>query len=279
MRKGAAIDAQRKMVQNINSAPARAQDNNTKHGDSFFVARVGGVSQNGWIGMTKQSCYMCNEPKTSVEHVPPRCLFPQKKDLPDGVDLRKQLITVPSCDLHNSQKSKDDEYLLYTLLLNIPNNQTAENYFFKKALRAIERNPSLIQEITKTNIPVTAVDNETGEVHRTVAVQIDEGRLHASLQSIGYALYYHHFDKPWPGTVQVYPHFLMHLTENNARDLNAPNERMQRCTELLMESRERLGENPDVFCYQVAEGNDSVNLIVYLRIYEGARVTLMFKNG
>ncbi|WP_156824340.1 hypothetical protein [Thioalkalivibrio sp. ALE20] len=229
--------------------------------------------------MIKRTCYMCGQPKTSVEHVPPRCLFPQTKDLPKGVNLRKQLITVPSCDLHNSQKSKDDEYLLYTLLLNIPNNQTAENHFFKKALRGIERNSSLIEGITKMNMPVTAVDNVTGEVHRTIAVKIDEKRLHSSLQSIGYALYYHHFGKPWSGTVQAYPHFLIHLTEPDARDLNAPNERMQQCTELLMEQCERFGDNPEVFCYQLAEGNDSVDMIMYLRIYEGSRATLMFKNG
>lgn len=243
-----------------------------------FVVELA-VSQNESISVTKKSCYMCSQPKTSVEHVPPRCLFPQKKDLPDGLDLRKQLITVPSCDLHNSQKSKDDEYLLYTLLLNIPNNQTAENYFFKKALRAIERNPSLIQGITKTNLPVTAVDNVTGKMHRTIAVQIDAERLHESLQSMGYALYYHHFRKPWPGTVQAYPHFLIHLTEPDARELNALNERMQQCTELLMEKRERFGENPDVFCYQLADENGSVKMIMYLRIYEGSRITLMFKNG
>ena len=59
------------------------------------------------------TCYMCTSAATSVEHVPPRCLFPEQKDLPIGVDLRKQLITVPSCDIHNSRKSKDDEYLFY----------------------------------------------------------------------------------------------------------------------------------------------------------------------
>ena len=73
--------------------------------------------------------------------------------------------------------------------------------------------------------------------------------------------------------------FLMHLTESNALDLNAPNERMQKYTEMLMEERERYGVNPDVFCYQEAKGNESVNLIMYLRIYEGSKVTLMFKNG
>ena len=28
-----------------------------------------------------------------------------------GIDYRKNLITVPACDAHNLQKSKDDEYL------------------------------------------------------------------------------------------------------------------------------------------------------------------------
>ena len=71
----------------------------------------------------------------------------------------------------------------------------------------------------------------------------------------------------------------MHLTEPDARDLNAPNEKMQQCTELLMEQCERFGENPEVFCYQLAGGNDSVDTTMYLRIYEGSRATLMFKNG
>src|SRR5699024_7837115 len=128
--------------------------------------------------------------------------------------------------------------------------QTAKNHFFKKVLRAIERNPSLIQKITNTNIPVTVVDNDTGEVHGTVAVQIDEYRLHASLQSIGYALYYHHFGKAWFGSIQAYPHVLMHLTEKNARELNAHDERMQNCTEMLMKDCKVDGENPEVSCYQ-----------------------------
>lgn len=68
--------------------------------------------------MSVTHCYMCEATATSVEHVPPRCLFPEQKDLPSGVNLRKQLITVPSCEAHNTSKSKDDEYLLYALLMN-----------------------------------------------------------------------------------------------------------------------------------------------------------------
>ncbi|MEY8199782.1 MAG: hypothetical protein RPS47_11130, partial [Colwellia sp.] len=210
--------------------------------------------------MPLQSCYMCCQLKTSVEHVPPRCLFPQKKDLPEGVDLRKQLITVPSCDEHNTAKSKDDEYLLYTLLLSIPNNKTAENYFFNKAVRAMKHAPSIFQGFTKTQVPVTAIDEQSGEVHNTIAVQIDEERLHSSLASIGQALYFHHYKSPWEGSIKAYPHFLMHLKEDNARELNEPNEKMQQVTEQLMVEAELHGENPEVFSYQFAEGNESTTL-------------------
>ena len=131
--------------------------------------------------MPEKNCYICSDPSTSVEHVPPRCLFPEKKDLPPVIDLRKQLITVPSCDEHNTAKSQDDEYLLYLLLLNIPNNETAENHFFTKILRAVKRNPALIQKFAEKQLPVVAEDTITGEMHQTVAVQIDEARLNNSL--------------------------------------------------------------------------------------------------
>ena len=48
--------------------------------------------------MSSIHCCICEATATSVEHVPPRCLFSEQKDLPGGVDLRKQFITVPSCD-------------------------------------------------------------------------------------------------------------------------------------------------------------------------------------
>lgn len=226
--------------------------------------------------MTKQGCYICNQTKTSVEHVPPRCLFPQKKDLPEGFNLRKQLITVPSCNEHNTAKSKDDEYLLYMLLLNIPNNKTAENYFFNKAIRAMKRAPSLFQGFTKTQISVTAIDEKSGEVHNTIAVQVDEERLNYSLASIGQALYFHHYNTPWEGRIKAYPHFLIHLKENNAKELYKPNEIMQQATEQFMAEEELHGENPEVFSYQFAEGNESTTLVMYLKIYEGSTITLLF---
>lgn len=82
-----------------------------------------------------QICYMCKKKGVTTEHVPPQCLFPEDKDLPVGVHLRRNLITVPSCVEHNSKKSKDDEYLLYTLVMNLPANGTAFQQFSTKVMQ------------------------------------------------------------------------------------------------------------------------------------------------
>ena len=48
------------------------------------------------VNNTLETCYMCERAPSSTEHVPPKCLFPEKKDI--GSDLfRKNLITVLSC--------------------------------------------------------------------------------------------------------------------------------------------------------------------------------------
>jgi hypothetical protein len=85
-------------------------------------------------------CYMCAQNSTSREHVPPKCVFPEQKDA-DGRNYRKELITVPSCDLHNSQKSKDDEYLMVVLTSYFNNNQAAETQIKSKIARAWAKNP------------------------------------------------------------------------------------------------------------------------------------------
>lgn len=222
---------------------------------------------------------MCDATATSVEHVPPRCLFPERKDLPEGEDLRKQLITVPSCDVHNSSKSKDDEYLLYALSMNIPNNPTASNHFSTKVLRAIQRRPSVITKFTEKQISVKVEDTKTGETHKTVAFQVDRRRLENALEMIGHALYFHHFRTSWKGSVSAYPNFLLALTESNAHELNGAVEKMAALAEEFFLNEPRYGENQDVFSYQVAAGQAPVETIMLLRFYEGSKVTLLFRIG
>jgi hypothetical protein len=61
------------------------------------------------------SCYACDNPQTSMEHAPPKCFFPEEKDIKGNYLYRKQLIKVPSCDEHNTRKSNDDVYAVWHL--------------------------------------------------------------------------------------------------------------------------------------------------------------------
>ena len=222
-------------------------------------------------------CYMCNKPAEGVEHVPPRCLFPEKKDLPEGIDLRKQLITVPACDEHNTSKSQDDEYLLYLLVINLPANEIAKNQFLTKIMRSMERNPGLIKKIMANPHPVIAVDKETGEAHHTVAVKIDDARLDSALDHIARALYFYHYKAQWLGNVRTQPDFLLaSLDPEEGQEQNKLGENMVAAADQLFSDKEFHGANPDVFKYQVLEGSENVHIIMRLHFYNGCRVSVFF---
>lgn len=222
-------------------------------------------------------CYMCNKPAEGVEHVPPRCLFPEKKDLPEGIDLRNQLITVPACDEHNTSKSQDDEYLLYLLVINLPANEIAKNQFLTKIMRSMERNPGLIKKIMANPHPVIAVDKETGEAHHTVAVKIDDARLDSALDHIARALYFYHYKAQWLGNVRTQPDFLLaSLDPEEGQEQNKLGENMVAAADQLFADKEFHGANPDVFKYQVLEGSENVHMIMRLHFYNGCRVSVFF---
>ncbi len=83
-------------------------------------------------------CFMCDESAPTNDHIPPKCIFPEQKDV--GVDYRKNLITVPACDNHNLKTSLDDEYLMGILAFHWRNNQAAYRQSITKIKRAFQHN-------------------------------------------------------------------------------------------------------------------------------------------
>lgn len=223
------------------------------------------------------TCYMCDEKSTSSEHVPPKCLFPKKKDLPKGVDLRKTLITVPSCDLHNSRKSHDDEYLLYCLVMSIPSNEIGKNQFLTKIIRAIERNPSLIRKYLNNHQNVAVENMETGEWSQSIGCQVDDYRIDKSLEQLSKALYFHHFGIKALGEIGIYPNFLLSMSEGYKKT-NETIARMDSMSEELFSKEESHGANPEVFKYCAVDLGEREPKILRLYFYEGNRVTVIFKD-
>lgn len=57
--------------------------------------------------MSQKPCYFCGQPGSTTEHLPPKQLFPNGQ---------YDRITVPSCDVHNTQKSNIDDVVIKFLM-------------------------------------------------------------------------------------------------------------------------------------------------------------------
>lgn len=194
----------------------------------------------------KIQCYRCKDDATSKEHVPPRCLFPEQKDS-DGEDYRKGLITVPSCEVHNTQKSNDDQFLLVSLARIIGNNEIAQKLGDSKVRRTLTRTPHLIESIFKWKEELT-VEFE-GKKFDIVGGSPDSIRLEKCFESVFYGLYRHHFGKNFLGEIRIFMDFLTYANENTNNikkyiSLRAP---------IDLANKDIFGENRNIFYYQFSD--------------------------
>src|SRR5688572_4679712 len=88
-------------------------------------------------------CYHCGSPASTREHFPPKSFFPRGGNL--------QLTTVPSCKLHNNDKSGDDQYLLAHITMHAASQQNlASRIFMRSVAPQLERSQgfwkSLVQD-------------------------------------------------------------------------------------------------------------------------------------
>ena len=138
--------------------------------------------------MVVTTCYMCESPMTSYEHAPPQCIFPKSDNKNSNNNLKK--IKVPSCDLHNSAKSQDDEYLLYVLTTTITSNKIGLNHFYTKTIKAANRKPKLSYELLKNSTSVKLNDLEKQQKVDAYTLSIDKNRINSVLEKCARALYF-----------------------------------------------------------------------------------------
>ncbi len=211
----------------------------------------------------KSICYCCTKKATSREHVPPKCLFPETKEIGRIYenDYRRFLITVPSCDEHNLAKSGDDQYLMVCLASRFGNNGVAYVYANKKVRRTIARNPNLI------SIHREHVVAMNGKQFPVQIINIDIFRLVNSFEAIARALIFHEFSFSYRGRCQVISDLLCfseskeynHFQLNGFMSLNF--ERKKWFTEVK-------GSNPEIFTYQFSNLDGIGTFTVALTFYE-----------
>ncbi|MET2855119.1 hypothetical protein ABXV24_24880 [Vibrio owensii] len=220
-----------------------------------------------------KTCYMCDAIATSAEHVPPKCLFPESKDLPSGEDLRKKLITVPSCPIHNTSKSNDDEYLLHSLSFGVAGNKIAKHQVATKIQRATKRRPKLMNELNLDTKQLLIQDMESGKWFSGQTLNVDYERFESCIDKIARGLYFHHFKDKWLGEISINIHFMLNIDPAN-RKYNQDLGRMDSMTQSYLAQSPAFGENQDVFYYKFRDVNEGI--VMSLNFYGDNRVTLLF---
>ncbi|CAN7273542.1 hypothetical protein [Paenibacillus sp. LjRoot56] len=223
--------------------------------------------------MNQEICYWCGKIATSMEHVPPKCLFPEEKDIKDLFEksFRDNLIRVPSCEVHNMQKSNLDEYLMANLSGKVGNNLVGYIHTATKVSRSRLRNSKIIN-INKEDI--LKVKNKELPV---LWITVDTKKLIYSFESIARALYYHENKKIYQGKCFVVSKLFNHPADSNGSEYNS------KCSELLSLDQkhwksELKGNNPDVFTYQFSEIDGFKCQTLALNFYGGTKVFVIL-NG
>ena len=188
------------------------------------------------------TCYMCAAAEVSREHAPPQCLFPTESDI--GKDLRKNLITVPSCDEHNSKKSADDEFMRAVILMAaVSSNEIAAHHFLGKFLRGVQRNSQAYSEFFEDRGSLASGQQR--------ALRLNRDRFDKCIDHLARALFFHTFGAKWDlPIVMASPNFYAEVTQQGAVT-HLPSQQAIEATKLFLLSEPVLGENSEVFMYRL----------------------------
>jgi hypothetical protein len=205
-------------------------------------------------------CYYCGREATSDEHVPPKGIFPEAKDC-DGVDYRKQLITVPSCDDHNSAKTLNDEYLLVLLTLNTFKNAVGQGQFDTKMVRIVRRKPDFVAKILKDIQPITILDTSQNIIERARAFRVDISRYRSILEHIARGLWYYKYSRRFDMSLDVY---INGLRYNGQEAHYLEFARAEEELFLLHKDAPSEGANPEVFRYRFVDVRPDVKDLIMI---------------
>jgi hypothetical protein len=137
----------------------------------------------------REGCYNCGAPATSKEHAPPACFFPER--------YCEGLITVPSCDEHNTSLSKDVEYVRNVICGQRGTNLVASRVL-ETAKDSYAKSPRLFNR-TFSDVRTVVVDGE-----ETGAFRIELPRFKRVIKAIAFAMYYHDFGITNEGDFDVF---------------------------------------------------------------------------
>jgi hypothetical protein len=222
--------------------------------------------------MKEEKCYKCDTKATSREHIPPICIFPEAKDLRE--DLRKNLLTVPSCDKHNLRKTKDDEFLMICLSSIVGNNIVGFIQTKTKVRRALDRkHQGFIERIIKDAKDVN-VKTEDGMVFPLLSGKADLKRLRKCIDYIAHGIYYLEYGRNLKGETITLFNFIQYPDKNTNQMMTFLKDRFDNESDVYL----RKGSNPKVFYYQIVPPDNFGLIAVKLTFFEGTHIFTTIKD-
>jgi hypothetical protein len=219
-----------------------------------------------------EKCYMCNLEGKTREHVPPKCLFPEKKDV-GHVKYRENLITVPSCEMHNSGKSKDDEFLMVSIAGIVGNNSIGYLHNAGKVSRAVRRTSNKLLSKVFSKRKSFKVRLKNNKFISIIEVTPDLARLIRCFEHIAYGVYRHHFGKSFVGELKIFPGFL------NSQDKSPENFKkfVKHRFDIDTYGKNKMGNNKSIFYYQFIDEDEAGLIGLKICFYEGVDVFIAYK--
>jgi hypothetical protein len=225
-----------------------------------------------------ETCYMCDKVATTREHVPPQGLFPESKafkkigkEIPD---MRKNLITVPSCEAHNTAKSNDDAFLRDVLTMCQGTNTIGQAQFLAKVKKSIDTNRRKLSEFKFDN-QVVSLKDELGEYETQAMSAVDLSPFNSAIHKIVRALYFHHFKEKWLLKIHFAAEYMFVMDGDNPGTVNENNRIFCNSVDQVLKGEAEHGENKGVFTYKVKFVEDRKATVMRLCFYGNARIFIM----
>ena len=183
--------------------------------------------------LQERLCVYCGEqPATTLDHVPPKCMFPAPKP--------SNLLTVPSCASCNEGAAKDEEWFRAAILWSPAGESEAGKALWKQTLaRGYRKNRGLRQSMAKALRPVDICTPAGVFLKRGIAIDVDPVRTHRVISKITRGLYCIEHGRPLPPSVGI----IVRLLSNKPNLLSA----VDKCNPMLVFGSRRW---PDVFEYR-----------------------------
>jgi hypothetical protein len=202
---------------------------------------------------------MCESRETSREHAPPLCIFPGEPTL--GRNVRKDLITVPSCDQHNSKKSNDDEFFRATLLLaTAQDSRAASQLFFQKLMRAARRRPHAYRSFFRKQGTLAGMDQPV--------VRLSRPRFNSCVDHLVRALCFHATGAKWQHRIMVASPSFFGGFESGQVIPHQPSLDAIDLSRAYLAQEPIGGENPEIFKYRLRCDMEAQTLAFAGQFYE-----------